>query len=137
MNHPGEKNLNTYRILFLIKGILDLLLVLVGVIYASLGTFMSEVMRQDALQYGREMPMDPSVIFVTAGIIITIIALLTGIPALMASARLNQKRGRTFIIVAAAINCLTGVLGIILCIFTVMELSKPQVKELFAQNDAV
>ncbi|GAB5418544.1 MAG: hypothetical protein Crog4KO_03010 [Crocinitomicaceae bacterium] len=137
MNHPGEKNLNTYRILFLIKGIFDLLIIIIGAIYALLGSVMSEQMQRDAMRTGQELPFDPSTFFTIIGIVLVLIAIITGVPALMASARFKQKRGRTFIIVAAGINCLTGILGIILCIFTVMELSKPAVKEVFAENDGV
>lgn len=135
MKHPGEQNLNTFRILFLIKGILALLIVFLGIFYASLGSFVSGIAREEALQKGEQVPFDPAYIFIIIGGIITLLGLATSISALMASQRLNQKRGRTFIIVAAAINCLTGVLGVILCVFTIIELQKPEVKEVFEAND--
>jgi hypothetical protein len=100
-----------------------------------MSSFIFDAMRNDALRHRQELPFDPSSFFMTIGVVITIIAVLTGIPAIMASTRLNQKRGRTFIIVAAGINCLTGILGILLCIFTVIELNKPDVKEVFAANE--
>ena len=135
MKHPGEQNLNTFRILFLIKGILALLIVFLGIFYASLGSFVSGIAREEALQKGEQVPFDPAYIFIIIGGIISLLGLATSISALMASQRLNQKRGRTFIIVAAAINCLTGVLGVILCVFTIIELQKPEVKEVFEAND--
>ena len=133
--HPGEKNLNTYKILFLIKGILDLLISLIGLIYIAIGSFASSAFEEAAYRSGEEIPFNPANLFVIFGVVMLIIALGTGIPALMASSRFQQRRGRTFIIVAAAINCITGILGILLCIFTVIELQKPEVRELFDAND--
>ena len=127
--HPGEKNLNTYRILFLIKGILDLLLVLIGIIYIAMGSVMSNAIAYDMASRGQHMPFDPGSLFTTVGFVLVALALITGIPALIASNKLQRREGRTFIIVAAAVNCLTGILGILLCIFTIIELQKPDVKE--------
>lgn len=132
--HPGEKNLNTFRILFLIKGILDLLISFIALIYILLGSLAMEAIERSP-DPTRDMPFNPGTLFVVVGIVLLVIAVGTGIPALMASARFQQKRGRTFIIVASAINCLTGILGIILCIFTIIELQKPEVREVFDQND--
>lgn len=128
--HPGEKNLNTFRILFLIKGILDLLLIFVGLIYVMVGSFAGQVIEHDMARTGQHMPVNPGSFFMVIGVVLISLALITGIPALMASAKFQRREGRTFIIVAAALNCLTGILGIILCIFTVLELQKPEVKEI-------
>ncbi|MCR9173271.1 MAG: hypothetical protein NXI10_12290 [bacterium] len=133
--HPGEKNLNTFKILFLIKGIFDLLIALLGFIYIAIGSFTGPAFEAASRIDGQTMPMDPGSFFMIIGVVLLVLAMVTGIPALMASNRWQQKRGRNFIIVAAAINCLTGVLGILLCIFTVIELQKPEVKELFDEND--
>ncbi|XOV68157.1 MAG: hypothetical protein ACFHU9_03085 [Fluviicola sp.] len=133
--HPGEKNLNTYRILFLIKGILDLCIAFIGFIYIGIGSMAGRFFDRLSYETGEDIPVNPGIFFVIVGVILILLALFTGIPALIASKRFSQKRGRTFIIIAAAINCLTGLLGILLCIFTVLELQKPAVKEIFAQND--
>ena len=134
--HPGEKNMNTFRILFLIKGILDLLIGLIGLLYLSIGAFAGDLFQESAQRTGESLPFNTTVIFVFVGIVLLVLALITGIPALMASSRFKKRSGRTFIIVAAAFNCLTGILGILLCIFTIIELQKPDVKSLFAENDA-
>jgi len=133
--HPGEKNLNTYKILFLIKGIFDLLIALIGIIYIVIGSISSDAFEYTSEVNNEVMPVNPGTIFFVAGIVLILIALITGVPALMASSKLGRKEGRTFIIVAAAINCITGVLGILLCIFTVLELQKPEVREVFDAND--
>lgn len=128
---PGEKNLNTYRILFLIKGIFDLLISLIGLLYIVIGSFVGDAMRNDPFYNDANMPFDPSSLFVTVGVILIVISLVTGIPALIATSKIQKRENRSFIIVAASLNCLTGILGILLCIFTVLELQKPQVKEVF------
>jgi len=133
--HPGEKNLNTYKILFMIKGIFDLLIALIGLIYIAIGAVAGSAIEEAAYRSGDDLPFNPGSIFLIFGIIMIVIALITGVPALMASSRIQQRRGRSFIIIAAAINCITGVLGIVLCIFTVIELQKPEVRELFDAND--
>ncbi len=132
--HPGEKNLSTFRILFLIKGILDLLIAFLGLIYISIGAFAGSVFFEASTRSGDNVPFNLGNLFIIIGVAMLGIALITGIPALMASARFKQKRGRTLIIVAAAINCLTGVLGVVLCIFTILEVQKPEVRELFDEN---
>lgn len=134
--HPGEKNLNTFRILFLIKGILDLLICLIGIFYMAIGGFAGAAFEEASRQTGESVPFNPGVLFVVIGLIILLFGVALGVPALIASKRISERRSRTFIIVAAAINCLSGVLGILLCIFTIIELQKPEVRELFAQNDA-
>lgn len=133
--HPGEKNLNTFKILFLIKGIFDFLIALLGIIYIAIGALAGSAFEEAAYRNGETMPFNPGNIFLIIGIIMVVFALITGIPAIMASSRIQQKRGRTFIIIAAAINCLTGILGILLCVFTIIELQKPDVRELFEAND--
>lgn len=127
----GEKNLNTYRILFLIKGIFDLLIILFGVLYMVLGQVVGGVIEDDMLRHGDPMPFNPASLFVVFGVVMAVIGLITGIPALMASSKLSRRENRSFIIVAAALNCITGILGILLCIFTILELQKPAVKEVF------
>lgn len=132
--HPGEKNLNTFKILFLVKGIFDMLIILGGILYITIGQVMGEVIREDINSSGGHMPFNPAIFFTIIGIILMVIGLATGILAFMASARFGQKRGRTLIIVAAAVNCLTGILGIALCVFSIIEVQKPAVKELFTEN---
>ncbi|PWL24673.1 MAG: hypothetical protein DCO96_12770 [Fluviicola sp. XM-24bin1] len=132
--HPGEKNLNTFRILFLIKGILDFLIAFIGLIYIAVGAVVGDAIADEAARNGDYMPFNPGNMFLIFGVVMVALALITGVPAIMASQRFNQKRGRTLIIVAAAINCITGVLGIVLCIFTIIEVQKQEVREVFDAN---
>lgn len=79
--------------------------------------------------------------FSSFGIIIFIVAcigfLLTislGILNLLASKYIKDVKNYNFIFAIAVVNCLTGVLGILLGVFTLVELTKPEVKSLFNKN---
>lgn len=122
-------NLNTFRILFIVKGIMNLLGALFFIGYAFLGTFFFNIadMNSDMDQ----MPFDPSILFVIIGIVGFVIALTFAVITLMAAKFIGETRNYTFIFVASILNCLTGVLGILLGIFTIIELNKPHVKQLF------
>jgi len=132
---PGEKNLNTYRILFIVYGCLMFLGTFLGLIYASLGSFIGGIVEDDMTRQGADLPINPATFIMAIGIGITIFTAVMGILGIMASVRIKQRRSRKFIIVVAAITCLSGLLGILLCIFTIIELQKPEVKAVFAEND--
>lgn len=129
----GSKHFNTYRTLFLIKGILNLVGIIFFLMYALIGYFVSESM--DAVMAADlnapEMPINPGSIFLVIGIIGAIIFGTVG--ALLIAARPHFKAGgnRQFIQIAAAINCFTGLLGILLCIFTSIEINRADVKAAF------
>ncbi len=126
MNDPA-KNLNTFRILFLIKGILTLCFSIFFILYAALGVVFSNV---DEFSNGSQ-PFNPGYIFLIVGIVGLIFSVTLGTLALLVSKYLKEQRNHTFIFVVAIINALTGVLGILLAVFTLIEISKPEVKELF------
>ena len=99
-----------------------------------MGAVVGDAIADEAARNGDYMPFNPGNMFLIFGVVMVALALIKGVPAIMASQRFNQKRGRTFIIVAAAINCITGVLGIVLCIFTIIEVQKQEVREVFDAN---
>jgi len=53
---------------------------------------------------------------------------------LLASKYIKEQRNYTFIFVVAIVNAITGILGILLAVFTLIELSKPHIKELFQEK---
>lgn len=126
MNDPA-KNLNTFRILFLIKGILTLCFSLFFVLYGGLGVVFTNL---DEFSSAAQ-PFNPGYIFLIVGIVGFIFSITLGTLALIASKYLKEQRNHTFIFVVAIMNALTGVLGILLAVFTLIEISKPEVKELF------
>lgn len=99
-----------------------------------MGPVVGDTIADEAARNGDYMPFNPGNMFLIFGVVMVALALITGVPAIMASQRFHQKRGRTLIIVAAAINCITGVLGIVLCIFTIIEVQKQEVREVFDAN---
>ncbi|MDN5202675.1 hypothetical protein QQ008_14900 [Fulvivirgaceae bacterium BMA10] len=126
-----SNNLNTFRILFLVKGILNLLFSLLPLGYASLGVFLRDEFSNNA---SGPVFITPGIIFLIFGSLWFVLTIAMGVLNLLASKYLNEVRNYTFIFVMAVLNCLTGVLGILLGVFTLVELNKPHVKELFGKN---
>lgn len=127
---PG--NLHTFKILFLVQGILTLLFSLFFLFYAIMGSALSGVFNEQQSISGRnDMPFNPANIIIMIGIIGFIITVTIGSLTIVASQRMQQLRSYTFIFVMSIVNCLTGLLGILLCIFTLIEISKPHVKGKF------
>ena len=123
-------SLSLFRILFLIKGILSLVGSLFALLYAFFGMFMfAQIARHD-----QNMPFNPGIIFLIIGIVGFLFLVAIGVLDLMASKRLKEIRNHQFIFVTSILSCLTGILGIILGIFTLIELGKPEVKALFDKN---
>lgn len=121
-------NLNVFRILFLIKGIFTLLIAFFPLLYIFMGFFIfnNELSHHD--NFGIT-----GLVFIIIGSLIFLFLTALGILTLMAGKYLGERRKYDFIFVIAIINCLTGILGILLGIFTIIELNKPQVKQLFGK----
>jgi amino acid transporter len=128
---PGN-NLNVFRILFLIKGILTLVFSLFFVAYAAFGTVFMNM--EEFSHHGSSPDFNPGYIFMIFGAIGFIICIVMGILQLMASKYIKELRKRDFIMVVAILGCLTGILGILLGIFTIIELQKPNVRALFEKS---
>lgn len=118
-------NLSTFRVLFIIKGILTLLFSLFFVAYALFGVFI------DRIGEIEDMEFNPSFILIIIGAIGFTLTLIFGILTLVAAKYINETRNFNFIFVMAILNCLTGILGILLGVFTIVELNKPHIKALF------
>lgn len=125
---PEEHNLRIFKILYIIKGILILAFSLIPLFYIFLGVYIfnENDMPQENSQLGGAIVM-----FI--GIALFLFFLAMGILTLLAAKYLGEQRNYDFIFVIAIINCLTGILGIILGIFTILELNKAQVKRLFGK----
>lgn len=120
-------NMDTFATLHLVKGILTILFSLFFLLYIFLGAAMNlSVFDQDP-----HMPFDPSIIIITIGAVGFIITVSIGILTLLAGKYIKERRNYNFIFAIAILNCLAGVLGIILGIFTILDLNKPHVKAQF------
>ena len=128
---PNAK-LNTFRILFLVYGILTLVFSLVFVMYAGMGLFFHEFIEAEAKG---ELPFNPGIIFIVAGSIGFIFAITLGILTILASNYIKALKNYQFVFVISILLCLTGILGILLGIFTLIEISKPEIKSLFNEKE--
>ena len=81
-----NNNLNTFKILFLIKGILTLVFSLFFILYAGLGSFF---MNLDEFQnHSNQVPFNPGIIFLYVGIIGFIFSVSLGICSIIVPFRI-------------------------------------------------
>ncbi|MEW4925669.1 hypothetical protein [Algibacter sp. 2305UL17-15] len=132
-----SNNLNTFRILYLIKGILTLCFSLFFILYGLFGYFFSESIEFSDSTDGMPFSLDV-LIFSSIGLIMMVISaigiflsIILGTLTLLASKYIKDLKNYNFIFAIAIVNCLTGVLGILLGVFTLVELTKPEIKQLF------
>lgn len=123
-----NNNLHVFRTLYLVKGILTLAFALFFVAY---GIFGAVFMASDEFS---EAGFNPGYIFIIIGVIGFIICIAMGISQLIAAKYFKEMRKHDYLMVVAILSCLTGILGILLGVFTIIELQKPHVKALFDKN---
>ncbi len=127
-----SNNLDTFKTLYLIKGILTLLMSFLPLIYIFLGGFLSTMIEMEEIQ--DPPPFDIGLIFMIIGVVALIFIVGTGVATILASNYIRDRKNYTFILVVAILNCFSGILGILLGVFTIIEINKPEVKELFEQS---
>lgn len=138
MDKPHQ--LDTFPVLYLIKGILTLAFSLFFLLYAGMGFFVTGFSAlENQIMNHPDDPLahfDPGWIFLIIGSLGFVITIVFGILTLRVRTLLQQRKNHQFIFVMAILQCLTGVLGILLGIFTILELQKPEVKALFEEKSA-
>ena len=125
---PG-RNLETYRILFIIKGVLNLLICLIGFMYVVMGF----IFPTSGMTSNFPFNLFNLIFFIFGGAFI-LFAITMAVLTFLAAKYLKERKNATFIIVVSVINCLTGILGIVLGILTIIEIQKPEVRALFEEN---
>ncbi len=125
-------NLNTFRILYLVKGILTLCFSIFFILYGCMGFIFGAIAENQDTH--TDLPFNFGWIFAIIGGIGLIFCITFGILTLLASKYLKEVKNYNFIFVVAILNCLTGVLGILLGVFTLVELTKPEIKTLFNKS---
>lgn len=90
------------------------------------------MLNADEFQYeASDFPFHPGNLILVIGAIGFIFAIVIGVLTILASKYIKERRNYNFIFAIAIVNALTGVLGILLAVFTIIELNKPEVKKLF------
>jgi hypothetical protein len=126
-NYPVTDNINTISILHLVKGILTFIFSLFFLLYA----FMGEIFSKISAEQNTDAPFDIAMLFYVIGGIGFMICLILGLLNILSYSYLKQRKNHGFIFAVSIINCLSGVLGIVLGIFTIIEINKPHIKESF------
>ncbi|WBL23870.1 hypothetical protein [Zunongwangia sp. HRR-M8] len=125
--NPG-RNLETYRILFIIKAVLNLAFTLFGLIYIIIGFVIpSQAMPNHFFNLF-------NVVFFIVGSVFILLSIILAVITFLAAKYLKERKNWSFIVAVSVVNCLTGVLGIVLGILTIIELQKPEVRALFDTN---
>lgn len=122
-----RNNLDTYKTLFLVAGILNFLGVLFFIGYMLFGLFLSFKVNDIDNEF-------PTYIFIIVGGIGAFLCLIVGVLNLMTSKYLRARKNHKFILVMAIVNCCCGILHLILGIFTLVEITKPEIKALFKEK---
>lgn len=130
-----KNNLPTFRTLYMVMGILNLIFSIFPLIYVFIGATISTVLRHSPSQQDNQLPFDPGIFFIVIGLVLFLFIITLGILNLTVAKSLKETRNYNFIFGMAIVNCtIGGVLGILLGVFTLVELNKPYVKELFDKN---
>ncbi|SFT40667.1 hypothetical protein SAMN05216474_0387 [Lishizhenia tianjinensis] len=118
-----KNNLDTYRILYIVSAVLNFLGVFGFGLYAVFGFIFIQDFQNTDQDVGWIM-------LLISGVGAFICALL-GVLNLYTASCLRRRKNYNFIFVMAIVACLSGVLRLVLGIFTLIEITKPEVKALF------
>jgi hypothetical protein len=99
--------------------------------YAGMGVLFGTIIALDPTD---QSPFNPGILFIAIGIIGLIFCVTLGVLTLFASKYIREQKNYNFIFAIAIVNCLTGILGILLGVFTLIELNKPEIKVLFEKQ---
>jgi len=125
-------NLDTFKILYLLKGVLTLLFSIVPLFYIFFFKYFVEVGNLENLP--KNLPFDFYTIFMVLGIAGFVFLAIISILLFLTSRYLGKIKNYNFIFVIAILSCFSGVLGILLGVFTLVELNKPEIKKMFEKN---
>lgn len=131
-----KNNLDLFGNLFIVKGVLNTLIALIPLIYVFIGgIIMAEEKTHviDSEFYSGDINLGG--IFVGIGITISALMMAFAVLTFFAGDYLKKRKKQKFVIVMAILNALSGVLGILLCVFTLIELNKPEVNNLFRPRE--
>ena len=123
-------NLSTLATLHLVKGILTILFSLLFLLYMFVGTAVTF----GTIHHDQDTPFHIGNIFIIVGAVGFVITVSIGILTLLAGKYIKERRNYNFIFAISIINCITGILGVLLGVFTILDLNKPHVKAQFESD---
>ena len=134
-----KNNLSTLKTLFIIKAILSLLTTLfIMFVFFGMGAFIAQDIAGPGGSQGdlqvptpTDMPFNPFVLIGSFGLVIVLLSLALTIVTFMAAKYIGERRKHTFILVVSILNIISGILGLALGIFALIEINKPHVQKLF------
>lgn len=123
-------NLSTLRILHIIKAVLGILgAIFILLLFGGSGLFFATQDLQN-----EDLPFNPGVFMAGMGVFAGLAFSITGILNFLAAKYIREERNHTFLMIVSVINCFSGILGILLGIFTIIEIQRADVKELFDEK---
>lgn len=127
-----NNNLDTIAIFHFISGGLKIFASLFVLIYVLMGAGMLVAGGHSG---GAEMQITGGVILIF-GLFAFLMVIALGILSILCGKYLRERRNRIFCMVMAGFACMNAPLGTVLGIFTILEIEKPEVKQLFEENKA-
>jgi hypothetical protein len=109
-----------------------------GLMYVALGSFAGHMMKAIPQNDSAHPPPPPEIasmftwIFSAFGAAFVLAGLTVGLLCFLSARAMAQHRNRTLSLVVAALVCVTGMLGIVLGVFTFIVLLKPEAERLYA-----
>jgi hypothetical protein len=132
MNHDAE-HLRLLAIFHYVVAGLAALFSLFPLLYTTIGTIFIFAARHGTPKPGEELPPEfLGWIFVVVGALLFLLGIAMAICILIAGRCLSRRKGYSFALVMACIECLFIPFGTILGVFTIIALSRESVKALFA-----
>lgn len=131
-----KNNLETFKVLYIIKGCLLAIssFFIIGFLLMS-SFFLSTQGEYNFEMYSQgELPFDPFSILkfiASIGILVVVLMIVYVVCHFLTAHFLKKKKNYYFIFVMAILSFFTGILGVLLGIFTIIEITKPEVKALF------
>ncbi len=129
-NQNVSNNLDTIAIFHYVWGGLKLFASLFVLIYVFLGIFMIG----EGVATGDSELQIMGGVFIAGSILGFVIVIAFGIMSILCGKYLKEKKNRMFCMVISALACTNAPIGTILGIFTIIEIEKPEVKQLFEKN---
>jgi hypothetical protein len=127
MENQDEKNLDLLANLHLILGIVTALMACIPIIYLGIGI----AIFVGATSGGEAAPRVVGLVFIILALVIILAGWVLTVLIIIAGRKMKKRESFNFCITVAFLECLIIPLGTVLGIFTILNLNKETIKELF------